>query len=262
VQRKISIIIVAIVFGAILIFANAKGYLNSAKSTVGVVSSPIGNFFVSLGGNLSNTGSSFLNLGKLQEENSGLSSEVNRLKSELVLLREVESENESLRKELDFVSRGKFNYESAAVIGYDPSNLRGMITINKGRADGLKNGMAATNEGFLIGRVSELFEHTAKIQLVTDPTSAIPVTIQGTTINGIAKGELGSGLTMEKIPQGEDVKTGQSIMTSGLGGEIPRGIVIGEIEGVLSQENSLFVSAKIRVHSDINNVLRVLVIKS
>ena len=235
--------------------------LDSTKSAVGVATSPIGGFFANLGGGLSAFGKSLFNLGGLQEENADLSVRISQLEADLALLKDVQRENDSLRTEIDFVKRGGFVYEAAAVVGYDPSNLRGMITINKGSADGLTMGMAATSNGYLIGRISEIFEHTAKIQLVTDPTSAIPVSIQSTGINGIARGELGSGLTMGKIPQGEEVRAGQSIITSGLGGEMPRGILIGEVEGVVSQENSLFVSAKIRVHSDINNVLRVLVIK-
>jgi len=261
-QKKISIILIAIIFGAMLVFANSKGFLDSAKSAVGVVTAPAAGFLTGTGSGIVNLGKSLLNLGKLQEENANLSEKNNQLEAELALLNEVEAENESLRGEIDFVKRGKFDYEAAQVISYDPSNLRAMLTINSGGLDGLKAGMAVTSEGYLIGRISEITEYTAKVQLITDPTSAIPVSIQDTGVNGIAKGELGSGLTMEKIPQGENVVTGQKIVTSGLGGEIPRGILIGEIEGVTSQENSLFVSAKIRVRTGIGNILRVLVIKN
>jgi rod shape-determining protein MreC len=260
-QKKISIILVTIVFGAMLVFANSKGFLDGAKTTVGVVFSPVGTFFTGMGGNVSVFGGNLLNLGRLQSENANLVQQNNQLKAEIALLKEVENENNSLRKEVEFIERTRFSYEMAEVTGYDPSSLRGMISINKGSADGLKVGMAATSEGYLIGRISETTEHSAKVQLITDPTSAIPVSIQETNVNGIAKGELGSGLTMEKIPQGEEVKTGQVIVSSGLGGEIPKGIIIGEIEGISSQENSLFVSAKIRVSRNIQNVLRVLIVK-
>lgn len=261
-QKKLSIILIALVFGAMLVFANSKGFLDGAKTTFGIILSPVGTFFTGIGGNVSLFGNNLLNLGSLQSENAALSEQNNRLKAEIALMKEIEEENASLRTEIDFVRRGKFVYEAAEVTSYDPSSLRGMVTINKGSADGLKTGMAATSEGYLVGRISEVSEHSAKIQIITDPTSAIPVAIQNTSVNGIAKGELGSGLTMEKIPQGEEVKVGQTIITSGLGGEIPRGIIIGEIEGITSQENSLFISAKIRVARDINSVLRVLVIKS
>lgn len=261
-QKKISIILVAIIFGAILVFANSQGFLEGPKNAFGIVVSPVGSFFSSLGGNASALGGSLLNLGSLQKENANLSAENSRLKADLARLGEIEKENDSLRTEIDFVKRGKYDYETAEVVAYDPSTLRGMITVSKGEKDGLKAGMAVTSEGYLIGRVSEVTEHTSKIQLITDPTSAIPVSIQGTDVNGIAKGELGSGLTMEKIPQGEDVQNGQLIVTSGLGGEIPRGILIGEIEGVTALENSLFMSAKIRTTRNIESILRVVIIKS
>lgn len=261
-QKKISIILMAIIFGAVLIFANSKGLLEGPKNAFGIVISPFGSFFSGLGGNISEFGSGLLSLGSLQGENANLNAENSRLRAELARLSEVEKENESLRKEINFVKQGKYDYETAEVVAYDPSTLRGMLVVSKGGKDGLKPGMAVTSEGYLIGRISEVAERTSKVQLITDPTSAIPVSIQGTNVNGIAKGELGSGLTMEKIPQGENVQSGQLIVTSGLGGEIPRGILIGEIEGVTALENSLFMSAKIRTTRNIESILRVVIIKS
>lgn len=259
--KKLSVILISVIFGAILIFANSKGFLDSAKSATSAAVSPVGTVFSGTGEGVTVFFSSLFNLGKLQEDNARLADEVNKLKADLARMSEIEKENESLRKEIGFIAKTKLSYEAADVVAYDPSNIRGMVTINRGKKSGLAVGMAVTSEGYLVGRISEVTDSSAKVQLITDPTSAIPVAIQGTKINGIAKGELGSGLMMEKIPQGEKFKVGDVVISSGLGGEIPRGIIIGEIESFDAQENSLFVSAKVRVRSNINNVLRVLVIK-
>jgi rod shape-determining protein MreC len=259
--KKISIVLITVIFVAILVFANSKGLLDGAKRTTNVLVAPIGTVFSSTGEGIAVFFSSLFNLGKLQEESANLENEVNKLRSEIARLGELERENDSLRKELGFARKGDYVYQSADVISYDPSNIRGMVTINRGSESGIRVGMAVTSEGYLLGRVSEIGKNFSKVQLVIDPTSAIPVAIQGTDINGIAKGELGSGLSVEKIPQGAKFSAGNTVITSGLGGEIPRGIIIGEIESTDSQENSLFISAKVRVRSNINNVLRVLVIK-
>lgn len=261
-QRKISIILLAVVFGAILVFANSKGLLSGGKEATNTVVAPIGTFFSDAGSNITGFFSGIFNIGSLQEENARLSEELNRYKSENARLLEVQEENRSLRLDLGFAEKSGFDYVAARVTAYDPSDVRGMLTISSGEADGVKVGMAAVHEGFLVGRVDEVGESYARIMLVTDPLSALPVSIQGTDTSGIARGELGSGLVMEKIPQGDSVETGDMVITSGLGGEIPRGIIIGKVEKVESKENSLFVSANIRPEARLQDVLRVLVIKN
>ena len=81
-QKKISIILIAIIFGAMLVFANSKGFLDSAKSAVGVVTAPAGSFLTGSGGGIINLGKSLLNLGKLQEENADSSEKNNQLPAE------------------------------------------------------------------------------------------------------------------------------------------------------------------------------------
>jgi len=251
-----------ILFAGMLVFANSKGFLDGAKNAVTVLISPIGSYFSDVGSNFENFFSSIFNISNLQEENAQLSSEVNELRAEVARLNEVQSENKSLRHDLDFVEKSGFEYIPATVMAYDPANVRGMVTVYKGKKDGIEVGMAAVSEGYLIGRAYEVGDNYTKIILITDPTSAIPVSIQNTNTNGLARGELGSGLSMEKIPQGEKVSIGDIVITSGLGGEIPRGIIIGKIENIDSNENSLFITASIRPQANLGNVLRVLFIKN
>lgn len=261
-QKKISIILLAIVFGAILIFANSKGLLSGGKEVTNTIIAPIGTLFGDAGSRITGFFSGIFNIGSLQEENARLSEELNRYMSENARLLEVQEENNSLRLDLGFTEKSGFEYVAARVVTYDPSDVRGMITVSKGANDGIEVGMAAVYEGFLIGKVDEVGEGYAKIMLVTDPLSALPVSIQGTDTNGIARGELGSGLVMEKIPQGDKIEVGDTVITSGLGGEIPRGIIVGKVEKVESRDNSLFVTANVRPEASLENILRVLVIKN
>lgn len=261
-QKKISIILLVLVAAAILIFANSRGMLGGASGFVGTATSPISLFFSQLSERVIGTFSGLFNLGKLQKENAELKDNVNRLQAEVAQLSEAKKENDNLKKQLNFTESHQFNYEAVEVIAFDPSNLRGMITINKGSKNGLKTGMAAISDGFLIGRISEVYEDTSKIQLITDPTSAIPTTIQGVNTNGITKGQIGFGLSMEKIPQGEQIKEGDTVITSGLGGEIPRGLILGKVEKIHKQENSLFITADIRTSANLNLLYRLIIIKS
>lgn len=260
-QKKLSMILLVAIFGGILVFFNSQGALDSTFNVLSQATSPVGTYFSNTGGNISGFFGSLFNVGNLQKENADLSGKVNELEAELAKLKDAAKENESLRKDLDFVRDTKFNYESASVIAYEPSNLRGMITINKGTNDGIKVGKATVFEGFLIGRVSEVGKDYAKIQLVTDPTSAIPVSLQNSSTKGLAKGELGQGLFMDKIPQGERIEQGDTVITSGLGGELPKGIILGTVDSIETKENSLFSKAQIRPQVDLSHILRVLIIK-
>ncbi|MDD3480634.1 MAG: rod shape-determining protein MreC [Patescibacteria group bacterium] len=261
-QKKISILLLAIVFGAILIFANSKGLLSGGKETTNTIVAPVGTFFSDTASSITGFFSGVFNIGNLQEENAQLLEELNKYKAENARLLEVQEENKSLRLDLGFAEKSGFEYIPARVVAYDPADVRGMLTISEGEDTGVLVGMAVVYEGFLVGRVHEVGKNYAKIMLVTDPLSALPVSIQGTDTNGIARGELGSGLVMEKIPQGDKVEAGDTVITSGLGGEIPRGIIIGKVDKVESKENSLFVTANVRPEARLDNILRVLVIKN
>jgi len=259
--KKLSILLIVIIFASILIFANSRGFLSNAVGTTQSVSAPIALFFSQFSGRTSGFFSGVFRLGGLQRENAELKDSVNRLQAEVAQLAENKKENDSLRKLLGFAQSGGYSYEPAEVIVFDPSNIRGMITINKGSKEGLTNGMAVISDGFLVGRISETAEHTAKVQLIIDPTSAIPVTLQSANTNGIAKGEIGFGLSMEKIPQGEQIKEGDTVITSGLGGDIPKGLILGKVEKIEKLENSLFINALVRPFADMGNLFRVIVIK-
>jgi len=259
-QKKLSIILLALFFGSVLVFLNSQGALSGAKNLVGEVVSPVTMVFSRSGTGVASFFSGIFNIGKLQRENAELMDRVNELESENALLLEIRKENESLRSDLDFAEKSKLNYVAAEVIAYDPSNIRGMITIDKGSKDEIKEGMAAVSEGFFVGRVVEVFDGYSKIMLVTDPSSAVPAEVQGSATSGIIKGQLGSGLLMEKIPQGDKIEAGDTLITSGLGGEIPRGIIIGQVREVSSKEDSLFISARIRPQASLSNILRLLVI--
>lgn len=244
-----------------LIFANGRGFFKGTKEQTYKVTSPVALFFSESSNKFSHFFSGIFSLGKLQKENATLKDQVNALQAEVAQLSEAKKENEQLRNDLGFKVANKFTYEATEVIAFDPASLRGTVIINKGTKSGLKRGMAAISEGFLVGKIIDVTENTSKVQLVTDPESAIPVTLQGINTNGIAKGEIGFGLTMEKIPQGEQIKAGDLVISSGLGGELPKGLILGKVEKVTSQENSLFVNAEVRPSADLRNLYRLIIIK-
>jgi rod shape-determining protein MreC len=261
-QKKFSIVLLIIVFVTILMFIESKGLLGNTFSFVRGASTPVSILFSDISHQISDTFSGVFNLSKLQKENAEIKDANNRLQAEVAQLQEAKKENEKLRADLKFVSSANYTYEAAEVTVFEPSNLRGMITINKGTKNGIKPGMAVISEGFMIGKIVEAAESNSKVILITDPSSAIPVTLQQANTSGLARGQIGAGIVMEKIPQGEKITEGDTVITSGLGGEIPRGLILGFITKVDKQDNSLFVTGDIRPAANLHSLSRLIIIKN
>ena len=97
----------------------------------------------------------------------------------------------------------------------------------------------------MIGTISDVQPTTSKIMLVTDPEFKLTAKDQDTGATGIVRGQLGSGLILDKIGQTDSVKPGDTVTTSGLGGLVPAGILIGQVESVNSRANVVFQVAQV-----------------
>ncbi|MDO8507508.1 MAG: rod shape-determining protein MreC, partial [bacterium] len=172
-----------------------------------------------------------------------------------------EKENESLKRELKFKTESGFQTVTASITFFDPTNLRESILIDKGTNDGIRPKMAATSEGFLIGRVTDVYSDSSKILLITDPMSNVPSLLPDVNAIGLVQGQVGMGLNMSQIPQETDVKKGAVVVTSGLGGEYPKGLIIGKVENITRKNNSIFQSASLRTLIDFKLLERVQIIK-
>jgi len=237
----------ALVVGIFLLaVADGRHYLDTPKSFIITLTQPVTKPIVSAGKSVTNFFSFFGSVGSLSQKNKQLEEDVRNLKSQLASKGELENENSILRQEIGLLPRGQFNLVPAEVLFSDPSNLVQFVLINKGKKNGVSEGMAVLASGILVGRVVEVSGDSSKVLLATDSTSAIPAMIQQTRVPGILKGQIGSSLLMDLIPQGEQIKPGDLVVTSGLGETFPKGILVGEIESVKAQENQPLQQAQVR----------------
>lgn len=238
---------IAIFIVTVLIVLHFIGWLRPVENFAIYITSPIFR-----GGNQATQSVSgffqFLgSIGDLADENEVLKDKVEKLESENARLTEVERENKALRELSDFSAKEDFVLESAFVVGYDPTSFTEYLTIDKGTERKIEVGDPVVSQsGNLIGRVSEVGWKNAKVLLLTDSSSSVNVVVQDTRASGILKGEHGLGMVMELIPQEEVIKNGDRVVTSGLSGIFPKGLVVGEIEDVTQTENELFQEARIR----------------
>ena len=194
------------------------------------ITNPIGRFI-----------ETFARRGDLEGENERLRQEMASLTQEIARLRELEFENQRLRLLLRYQEENP-GYEllSVAVIGRDPSNLMQRITVDKGTEDGVLEGMVVVANGGLAGKVIKSYPTSARVLLVTDPSSAVNAMIQGSRALGVVRGKPSNSLTMEFVSQNEQVTEGDLVVTSDLGGGFPKGVVIGQVVEIKGDDLDLF----------------------
>jgi rod shape-determining protein MreC len=178
----------------------------------------------------------------LSRENQRLRLENERLTNELARARE-ESVQLQNAQELDAI-RQQFPAEAflgASVIARDSSNLRALVAIDRGSADGVGEGMIVVTEGrSLVGTVSRVFDDYAWVMLITDPRSAVSAVVQESRAEGVVSGNYDGELVMEFVGQGAAVSEGDFVLTSGVGGGYPPNVVIGRVASVEVAEQALF----------------------
>jgi rod shape-determining protein MreC len=202
--------------------------------------------------------------GTLSEENRRLREENERLTNELARAREqsIQQENAADLTAVQQQLPGEALL-AASVVARDSSNARSIIAIDRGSRDGIREGMVVVSEGkSLVGRVSKTFDDYSWITLITDPKSAVSAIVQESRAEGVVAGNYDRSLVMEFVGQGAPVREGDFVVTSGLGGGYPAGIVIGRIADVAKTEQDLFQEVHVDHLASLSKLEDVMVITS
>ena len=202
--------------------------------------------------------------GSLSSENTRLRDENERLTSDLTRARE-DAVQQQAQQDLNAV-RAQFPNDSflaADVVSRDATNVRAIIAIGRGRSDGVREGMIVVSEGrSLAGRVSKVFDDYSWVTLITDPKSAVSAIVQESRAEGVVAGNYDGSLNMEFVGQGAAVKQGDFVLTSGVGGGYPPGVVIGRVANVRKTDQDLFQSVHVDHLASLSNLEHVLVLTS
>ena len=199
----------------------------------------------------------------LQARNADLEDALARYQAELVTLREVAADYERLAQLLDYTSTAaNQEFVAADVISMDQTGLRRSITISRGTRDGIAGGMPVVTAQGLVGRVLEVSANAARVLLVTDRDSAVSARLQTTRVEGSLRGQLSGNLRLTMVPPGENIINGDLVLTSGLGGNFPADLVIGQVASSRQFEFELFQEAEITSFNDFDALEVVLVMTS
>jgi rod shape-determining protein MreC len=275
-SRRPWLPLVLVIIGLFLLVLREVGYLSPVESVFGYVLDPLQRLFAGLTTDVGNLFQSVREARELRAEVDELQAEADTLAVENIRLKEYKAEVEQLRAMLNFVSEypvaayvgadvvGRDACEAfpcGEVIGVDPNPYLRYITINVGSQHGVGVGDPVVGAGAgLVGRVAEVGPRTSKVQLLTDGDSSIAVLLQTSRVTGLVVGQPDGTLRVKYIPQDEEIEVGDIVLTSGLGGVMPKGLVVGEVTEVQGKDYELHQEAVVEPAVDFRRLELVLVI--
>ena len=239
------------------------GIIHGARSVVMTVTTPvrylgsiIASPFNAVGNIASNLTASPATLSDLEAENE-------ELRAKVAELSEAQATAERLESLLGLQSTYSLQSTAARIIGESGDAWSRTVTIDKGSADGLAINMPVCNAGGIIGQIIEVSPTTATVRLVTDENSGISAMVQSTRAQGILQGQPDGTLRLEYVTVDSDVKEGDIIVSSGLGGVYPKGLPLGVVSSVDRPENASYYTIVVTpASSETENNEEVLVITS
>jgi rod shape-determining protein MreC len=182
----------------------------------------------------------YLTVSGFKSENEWLRRRIQSLEVERQRLLEAEATNVKLRKMLDFRSQLPSKPVTASIIANSASSWFQGCVLDKGSADGVLKDMAVVTPLGVVGKVVSVTPRSAKVILLTDANSGTDVLIQRTRSRGIVSGSLESGLILKYMKRSEDIQPGDRLITSGLDGVFPKGLMVGTVIKVNKQHLGLF----------------------
>jgi rod shape-determining protein MreC len=254
-----------IAMAALLLMASSRlTILDPVENVTLNVTSPLQSVMRSVTRPIADWVNNITDAGTLSHDNERLRAENERLTNDLARAREdaVQQQN---AQDLQAV-RAQFPNDvflAAGVVSRDSSNVRSVIAIDRGRSDGVREGMIVVSEGrSLVGTISKTFDDYSWVMLITDPKSAVSAIVQESRAEGVVAGNYDGALNMEFVGQRASVKQGDFVLTSGVGGGYPAGIVIGRVSTVQKTDQDLFQSVEVDHLASLSSLEHVLVLTS
>ncbi|OGP70869.1 MAG: rod shape-determining protein MreC [Deltaproteobacteria bacterium RBG_13_58_19] len=215
-----------------------------------------------------------------------VSQSLKRLWLGYVYLVGVERENAALKRRLDEALQKEVGYQealhalkrletlldlkrevalpvsSARVIAYDPSLWSRCVILDQGKSRGIKAGLPVLAPGGIAGRVVEAYPGYAKVMLIVDRNSGADALVQRSRVRGILQGKGANRCSLEYVPKKADVQVGDLVISSGLNGIYPQGLIFGKVTGADKKTPGVFQEIEVTPAVDLSALEEVLVVKT
>ena len=266
---------VLLILALILIVLSESGSLGPLENILSYVVAPVERGVSGVVDQLGGLTRTARDARDLQERVDTLQRANESLVQENFRLREYQAETEELRRQLsyrqanptlgllgaDVVEQGCSVFPCGDVVGQDVNPYLRFLIINIGTRDGVAVGMPVVTGGSaMVGRIARTSPNLSYVQLINDPASRVSAMLQQSRITGILEGSDEGVLTLTNILPDEQVEEGETVISSSIGGLLPRGLILGQVESVSYLESDLFQQASVRAAVDFRRLEMVLVI--
>jgi rod shape-determining protein MreC len=259
--RKIIIPTLIILLALSLISANlhTSEKMSFFEALVVGVTAPVQKVVGSSISGIGNAWRSYFHLVGLQRENEELRGQLQELKLQMNRYREADLANQRLRSLLNFKKSIATPLLPAEVVAFDPSGWFQTIFIDKGSKDGVVRDLAVVSAEGLVGRIIKVSSRNAKALLILDGNSAVDALIQRSRARGILVGLGRQSCLLKYVQRNEDVRVGDQVISSGMGGVFPKGLPLGTVQEVIRGDSGLFQRVEVTPAVDFSRLEEVMV---
>lgn len=237
----------------------ARGYL--LKEIISYTVTPVQSLILGVQDSITGVWNDYFFLIGVHEENESLKKTVHELVEENRRLGEEAKQNERLSALLEFKQSLPYSTTGASIIGYNIERWARTVVLDKGSSDGIEKDQAAIASGGIVGRIIEVNGASSRVLLTTDLRSNIDVMIERSRVKGVVEGNGTDGLVMKYVRQVDEVQVGDQVITSGLSGIFPKGLIVGEVTRIEKSGDNFFKHVEVRPAVDLGRLEEVLIIR-
>ena len=259
----IVLCIISVLLLTFYIREGESGPIHGVRSVVTTITSPVRFVGSAVATPFNALGNVFSNLTASQETLSDLKAQNEELTAQVAELSEAQETATRLEGLLGLQSTYNLESTAARIIGESSDAWSRTVTIDKGSADGFSINMPVCNSAGIIGQIIEVSANTSTVRLITDENSGVSAMVQSTRAQGVLQGQPDGTLRLEYVTVDSDVKEGDIIVSSGIGGVYPKGLPLGTVSTVVREDNATYYTITVTpASSSTENNEEVLVITS
>lgn len=258
-KLAVTIVVLSVAFLGIIIF-NLKSNSSVISSGVGSVISPLQKIIYNANDKLKESFDFFINFSKVKQENEELAAKNAELENKLIEYNRMKEENTTLREMFDYSQANQnYNYLGCNIVGYSGGNISNGYIIDKGTNDGVKKDMVVITPAGLVGKVTKSESNYSIVQTILNENIAVASMVESTRettgiLQGITDNKKKNLTILSNISIDSEMKEGDVILTSGLGGMYPQEIRIGEVVSVEVDSVGIMKKAIVKPYVDFNKL--------
>jgi rod shape-determining protein MreC len=223
-----TVLVIAVAAGIVLLSLSDETKVRQATRIKGIFLGPV-----------DRVTDYFASVESLEAENENLKAMVATLYQERERLLQFRDERERLRSLIGLREDPFHTFLACEVIGRSSSPFIRSVMVDRGSVDGIRTGMAAVSYRGLIGRVSQIFPHTAEVFLINNKSISVSCINRRSRVTGILEWDRGNIFRLEYVGKEEDIIIGDTLLTSGQGVLFPRGFPVGAVFRVLDERGGI-----------------------